>query len=178
MLQLLQGRSVRRAVSALALLLGAACAAAIACGGAAMKSSAPPVAPSAGAMSEAAPEEDPHVEIEQLDRNISADLARAQIVPPLATCSGATCATAMSEPFSTPTSDPACHPSASDHCSDVCTLSTSICRNQERICELAQHLPDDDWAANKCTRARASCEAAHDACCSCMQQRRQPPLPI
>lgn len=168
---------MRLAVLALALVLGAACAAAIACGGASMKSSAPPAAPSAGEMPEAAPE-DPHIEIEELDRGISADLARAQISPPVATCSGATCAMAVSEPFSTPTSDPACRPAPTDHCSDECTLSTSICRNQERICDLAQHLLGDIWAANKCTRARASCQAAHDACCSCMRQRRRPPIPI
>ncbi|HEY6178927.1 MAG TPA: hypothetical protein VIX73_30955, partial [Kofleriaceae bacterium] len=76
--------------------------------------------------------------------------------------------TAIAEPFATPaTSDPACHPAGSDRCTDVCKLGDSVCRNQERICELAGKLAGDDWAANKCTRARASCQAAHERCCSC-----------
>jgi hypothetical protein len=116
------------------------------------------------------PPGEPRSEIDALDREIAAELARAQIEPPAAaTCSGASCATAMSAPFATPTpSDPACHPAAGDHCGDVCTLSSSICRNQERICDLAQQIAGDDWAANQCTRARASCQAAHDRCCSCV----------
>lgn len=151
------------------LALASACLAAIACAAGGAKSSAPPAAPAASAMPSTAPG-DPHAEIEALDRDITAELARAQIPPPPTTCSGATCASQMSEPFSTPTaSDPTCHPAASDHCSDVCTLSTSICNNQQRICELAQQLPGDDWAAATCTRARASCQAAHDACCRCVR---------
>jgi hypothetical protein len=159
-----------------ALVLAAACLAALACAGGARTPSAPATDPSAEEAPEAGPE-DPHVEIEELDRDITAELARARIPPPVATCSGAACRTAIGEPFSTPTNDPACHPVQSDHCSDTCTLSTSICRNQERICKLAQHLLYDEWAANKCTRARASCEAAHDTCCGCMQRRRQPAFP-
>jgi hypothetical protein len=159
------------------LLLGAACAAAIACGAGSARSSAPPVAPVDNETSEVPPG-DPHVRIEELDRDISAALARAQVRPPVPTCSGAACAAEMSEPFSTPAIDPACHPNpGGDPCSEVCTLSTSICRNQERICRIAQRLPDN-WAANKCIRARASCDAAHEACCSCMQQRRGPPIPL
>lgn len=166
------------------LVLAAACLAAIACGAGSAKSSAPPAAPTAGAMPAAVPGDprvepraeprakpraEPRAEIDALDRDLSAELARAQIPPPPATCSGATCASEMSEPFSTPTpGDPTCHPASGDHCSDVCTLSTSICKNQERICELAQQLAGDDWAAGKCTRARASCQAAHDACCRCV----------
>jgi hypothetical protein len=157
--------------------LAAACLAAIACAGGSRKPSAPETAPGDEEMPEYAPD-DPHLEIEELDRNITAALARAQIAPPVATCSGVTCATAVSEPFSNPTSDPTCRPTVpGDRCSNLCTLATSICRNQERICKLAQHLLYDDWAANKCTRARASCQAAHDACCGCMQRRRQLPFP-
>jgi hypothetical protein len=157
--------------------LAAACLVALACGAGAARSKAPPAAPSSNMMPEVTAE-DPRVEIEELDRDISAKMARAQIPPPVATCSGVTCATAMSEPFTTPAIDPACHPTSNDRCSDVCTLTASICRNQERICTLAQHRPDDDWAANKCTRARASCQAAHDTCCDCMQQRRKPVISI
>jgi hypothetical protein len=161
----------------ISLALAATCLAAIACGAGAARSSAPPVEPTDDETPEVPPG-DPHVRIEELDRDISAALARAQVRPPVATCSSGTCAAAMSEPFSTPATDPACHPKPSSHpCGEVCTLSTSICRNQERICKIAQHLPDN-WAANKCIRARASCDAAHEGCCSCMQQRRGPALPL
>jgi hypothetical protein len=157
--------------------LAVACLAALACAGAARKPSAPATDPDAEEVPATAPE-DPHVEIEERDRNITTALARAQIAPPVATCSGVACITAIGEPFSTPTSDPTCRPpSPGDRCSNLCTLATSICRNQERICKLAQHLLYDEWAANKCTRARASCEAAHDTCCGCMQRRRQPAFP-
>ncbi|HEX7837935.1 MAG TPA: hypothetical protein VF469_10760, partial [Kofleriaceae bacterium] len=82
---------------------------------------------------------------------------------------GAACASAMAEPFATPTTaDPACHPQASARCKDACTLSDSICNNQQRICDLAKQLAGDDWAAGKCTSARASCQAAHASCCSCV----------
>jgi hypothetical protein len=177
-LQLLQGRSVIRALGlVVSLALAAACLVALACGAGSARSSAPTVAPRASAIPEVGPR-DADAEIEELDRSISAKLARAQIPPPVATCSGATCATAMSEPFTTPATDPACRPTPGDRCSNLCTLATSICRDQERICRLAQQLRDDEWAANKCTRARASCQASHDACCGCMEQRRQPRLPI
>jgi hypothetical protein len=152
-----------------------ACLAVIACGAGSVRSSAPPAAPTAPAVPELA-SEDPHVQIEELDRDISAKLARADIPPPVATCSGAACTTAVSEPFTTPAIDPACRPPINNRCRDLCTLATSICRDQERICSLAQHLPDDEWAANKCTRARASCEAAHDVCCGCLQKQRVPQI--
>jgi hypothetical protein len=158
------------------LVLAAACLAALACAGAARAPSAPETEPGAEDASDVVPE-DPHIEIEERDRNITAALARAQIPPPVATCSGPACNTAMSEPFSTPKSDPTCRTTPRDRCSDLCSASTSICRNQERICKLAQHLLYDDWAANKCTRARASCQASHDACCGCIQQRRQLSFP-
>jgi hypothetical protein len=113
---------------------------------------------------------DPHAQIEALDRAITDELAQAHVAPPApAACTGASCATAMATPFATPSvSDAACHPAASDPCREACTLSSSICANQAKICELAQQLPGDDWAATKCTGARASCQAAHDHCCSCL----------
>lgn len=178
MLQLLQGRSVIRALGpGVSLALAAACLVALACGAGSVKLTPPPAAPSTSAVPDLA-SDDPHTEIEELDRDISAKVARAQILPPVVTCSGAACAAAVSEPFTTPAVDPACRPIPSDRCSPMCTLSASICHDRERICNLAQHLPYDEWAANKCTRARASCQAAHDECCSCMQQRRKPPIPI
>jgi hypothetical protein len=140
-------------------------AALVACAGGSPKSSA--VAPAA--MAPAQPG-DRHAEIEALDRQIADELARAHVTPPAApACRGDACATAMSQPFAVPAAtDATCHPAASDRCSDACTISTSICSNQDKICALAQQLAGDDWAANKCASARASCQAAHDSCCSCM----------
>jgi hypothetical protein len=127
-----------------------------------------PTSPAAGSA-------DVHAQIDALDREITGELARAQLTPPPAdTCAGERCAAALSEPFVTPPpvspAAPAaqCHPAVSDKCNDSCTLATSICANQDKICELARQLPGDDWAANKCTGARASCKASHDSCCSCV----------
>jgi hypothetical protein len=171
LLQLLEGRTVTRgpapgspgARGLVTVVLGAACAIALACGGAqrSATSSAPPIA-AHGELG------DPRAEIEALDRQITDELARAEVAPPaVASCSGAACGATMAEPFATPTaSDPACHPAPSQRCTDVCRLGDSVCRNQDRICELARQLADDG-AANKCRRARASCQAAHERCCSC-----------
>jgi hypothetical protein len=113
---------------------------------------------------------DPRVEIDKLDREIASDMTKANLrQPPTAACSGAGCATALSAPFATPTTtDLQCHPASTERCTEACTLSTSICRNQEKICELARQLGGDDWAANKCESARASCKAAHESCCTCL----------
>jgi hypothetical protein len=153
--------------AALGVVLGALCAAAIACGGMQAKSTPTtarsPVPGTQGAS-------DAHAEIEALDREITEELALAHIPPPvLSACTGEACAEAMSQPFATPTTrDPDCRPARSDRCSNACTLATSICDNQRRICELARSLTGDDWAANKCETARASCKAAHDSCCTCV----------
>ena len=144
------------------LVLAIACALAlVGCGAAHPAAKSTPAA--------ASPSIDPRAEIDALDRDIAAALSRGQLAPPpAAACSGAACATAMTTPFATPTADDAaCHPAPIERCTDACTLATSICRDQDRICELARQLAGDDWAANKCTGARASCQAAHDRCCSC-----------
>jgi hypothetical protein len=136
---------------------------AIACGGARPKTSAAP--PSAAELGS----RDPHAEIEGLDRQIADEMARAQIAQPAtAACTGAACAQAMSQPFAAPVDDPSCRPAASEKCTTTCTLATSICNNQQKICELAKQLEGDDWAAGKCESARQSCKAAHDSCCSCV----------
>ena len=113
---------------------------------------------------------DPRARIEALDREISDALGRAQLASPaIAACSGAACSAAMTEPFATSTvGDPTCRPAPTDQCTSACTLAGSICDNQRKICELAQQLAGDDWAANKCSRARASCTAAHERCCGCV----------
>ena len=151
----------------LGVVLGAWCTVAGACGAAQSKASgAAPAMPATQDVGAG----DPHAQIDALDRQIADDLARAHVAAPaIAMCTGATCATAMSQPFVTPvTTDPACHPASTDKCTGACTLSTSICSNQQKICDLAKHLAGDDWAANKCESAKASCRAAHDSCCSCV----------
>jgi hypothetical protein len=177
MLQLFQGRSVIRALGlGISFAFAAACLAAIACGAGSARPSAPPVAPRSTAIPDVGPR-DAHAEIEDLDLSISAKLASAQVPPPIATCSGASCATAMSEPSTTLAIDAHCRPPPGDRCTNRCTLATSICRDQERICRLAQQLIGDEWAANKCTQARASCQAAHDSCCACLQHPGYAPVP-
>lgn len=143
-------------------LVAVVCAIAIACGGA--RSEKLP------ATAHMAPPPDPHAEIEALDRQIADDMARANVSQPRTrTCSGAACAEAMSQPFATPTtSEPQCRPAATERCQSACTISTSICNNQQRICDLAKQLAGDDWAVNKCESARASCRAANESCCSCV----------
>jgi hypothetical protein len=159
---------MRRAVIALAT---AGCAAllavALACGGARPKAAAS--APAAQSTDERA-QGDPRAQIDALDREIANDMAKANLAQPAtAPCTGAACAAAMSAPFVTPTAtDLQCRPAATQHCTDVCTLSTSICNNQQKICDLAKQLPGDDWAANKCESARASCKAANELCCTCV----------
>jgi hypothetical protein len=162
---------VRARSCRLLVVLGAACAIALACGGAQLgaKSPAPP-APAAATRGESLTMPgDARAEIEELDRQITAELAGAQVpAPAIPSCSGPACTAAVAEPFATPTtSDSTCHPAATPRCTDVCKLGDSVCHNQERICELAAQLAGDDWAANKCTGARASCKAAHERCCSC-----------
>jgi len=127
--------------------------------------------PSASAPAAAASPNDPHAQIEALDRQIADALARGGIVAPaVETCSGAGCGQAMSTPFAVArVGEAACRPAASDRCTSACTLSTSICDNQDKLCALAQQLAGDDWAANKCASARASCQAARERCCQCIE---------
>jgi hypothetical protein len=157
---------VKAALGALLVaVLGAACVVAIACGG-----SRPRTGTAAPPGAESAAEGGPRAEIDRLDRELAGQMQKARVPqPPTPACSGAGCAAAMSAPFVTPTTtDLQCRPATSDRCTEACSLSTSICRNQQRICDLAGQLPGDDWAANKCESARASCKAAHESCCSCV----------
>lgn len=60
-----------------------------------------------------------------------------------------------------------CTPSGSQTCTDVCTLSGSICDNATKICDLAQQLPGDGWAAERCDAGKATCAKAATRCCEC-----------
>lgn len=74
---------------------------------------------------------------------------------------------AMGEPARTPQTDATCKPAPSDTCNTSCTLSGSICKNKDRICELAKDLADDD-SIGKCNKATKTCKTAADKCCNCM----------
>lgn len=61
----------------------------------------------------------------------------------------------------------ACKRDPSETCTQTCQLSDSICDNAKKICDIAQTLRDDDWAAKKCADANATCDAAAKQCCEC-----------
>ncbi len=52
-------------------------------------------------------------------------------------------------------------------CHDVCTLAGSICDNARAICRIADELPGDDWARDRCGSAKGSCREAQERCCGC-----------
>ncbi|MBA3538640.1 MAG: hypothetical protein H0T79_03355 [Deltaproteobacteria bacterium] len=53
-------------------------------------------------------------------------------------------------------------------CSDVCDLADAICDNAEAICTIAAELgPQDTFAQEKCTSAKASCHESKQRCCDC-----------
>lgn len=52
-------------------------------------------------------------------------------------------------------------------CTDVCTLGDSICDDASKICELAEQLPGDAWAAEKCANGKRACGDARQRCCEC-----------
>jgi hypothetical protein len=73
----------------------------------------------------------------------------------------------MAEPARSPQTDATCKPAPSDTCNTSCTLSGSICKNKDRICDLAKDLADDD-SIGKCNKAAKTCKTAADKCCNCM----------
>ena len=56
-------------------------------------------------------------------------------------------------------------------CSDVCSLADAICDNAEQICILADELKDQ-WSADKCASAKASCRDAKQRCCKCSEPQK------
>jgi len=149
------------------LVIVAWCIALAGCGAASKQAStgAPPRAPVM-----AGPREGPHDEIDRLDQQIATAMAKDQLpMPPEAACTGAACAQAMEAiPQPLALTDPQCKPAKSDACGTSCDLSGSICKNADRICDLAKDLAGDDWAAQKCKSARQSCADSNKKCCTCM----------
>ncbi len=58
-------------------------------------------------------------------------------------------------------------PPMGDGCEDVCTTGDLICDNAQAICDLADELAPDDWAAQRCSAGRESCDRARERCCGC-----------
>lgn len=134
-----------------ALVCGALCAVAIACGGG--RKAAPATAPQSTA------QPTPRMEIDALSSKIDADLAVLGMVRPPAT---------TAHPLSMAPSPAACTAPPGEKCQSVCTLGESICSNAGRICEIAGRLDSTDAYANeRCASATASCTAARERCCGC-----------
>ena len=58
-------------------------------------------------------------------------------------------------------------PPMGDGCDDVCTTGDLICDNAQAICDLADELAPDDWASQRCSAGRESCDRARERCCGC-----------
>jgi hypothetical protein len=56
---------------------------------------------------------------------------------------------------------------ASSACEDVCTLADSICTSAGRICAIADDLATDDYATERCSAGKLSCERGTERCCGC-----------
>ena len=120
------------------------CLAIAACAAAHKSASQPPAA--AASERPQTTVETPHDEIERLSNEIAADQSRAVPVAPTPMSAG-----------------------SSDTCKSVCDIKGTICKNSERICELAGEMPGDDWAAGKCTDAKQACSDATKRCDDCAQ---------
>lgn len=157
----------------LGLVLGALCAAAIACGGAQKSSYAPPGPVMATDAAPGPVAAGPRSELDELSRQIDADLATLGLSPqaaPANACIQPPCdAAALSTSGAVShTGDPSCKPAPSETCQSSCKLSDSICSNAGRICKIAGDLGGADAYANgKCASGKASCDAARGRCCGC-----------
>jgi hypothetical protein len=100
---------------------------------------------------------DPRAEIQQRMEAINSDVASLALPPQ---------SIAMAAPA--PTVSPrTCTAGPSQACQDVCKIDDSICGNAKRICELADQLAGDGWAAEQCAKAKQTCEASQQKCCAC-----------
>jgi hypothetical protein len=123
----------------------------VACGSA-MRSTAPaPVAP-VQTMPNAGAQPSEHQQIEELEHQIADE--HAKLPAPTAAQMSAV-------------ANPTCVRNSSAVCTQTCELSDSICGNSKKICDLADKLPGDDWAATKCKDNKATCETAKTQCCEC-----------
>lgn len=156
------------------LLVGACLALVVACAAGKSSMSAPQTAPTteatpAGIGVDGGNARDRILELEiQIDQQI-AQLGLPPTPPPA--CPNGNCSASAAEPMTvTPSAqDTTCKPGKSETCTQSCTLSDSICDNAGKICELAKELGgDDNFANEKCTRGKASCQASRTRCCGCL----------
>lgn len=123
-------------------------------------SAARPMATTAPAM--APTSRDPHAEIERLSAQIDQQRSQMALPAPMA----ASAVEPMSVPITSHT-DNQCHPAQTQTCTDSCSISDSICDNAKKICDLANDLAGDTWAADKCSSATQTCKSSHEKCCAC-----------
>jgi len=141
------------------LLAGAVCAGLIACASSPMQQ-APATSPHTGPMPG-----DSHEQIVQWMTDIDrAKTDQAAVPASAATSCGPGCEAVADAVH---TNDNTCSPPPTQTCTDVCKLGTTICDTKDKICNLAGQMHGDQWAADKCTDATASCTSAHEKCCSC-----------
>jgi hypothetical protein len=149
-------------------LLLTACVALASCGAkkAPMSAASPSEASSAGGgAAPAIMPGTPQAEIDQLFGEVEQRRIELQLPEPKAASPDSPIS-----PLSAPpplSTDATCKPAKTERCSSSCTMSDSICTNAERICKLASELVGDSWAADKCSRSKQTCDAAHTSCCSC-----------
>lgn len=126
------------------------------------KSTAPSAAPEAGA-AELAP--DPREEIRRLDAQIAESRTQLGLDEP----TPAMLEGVSTQPMSVAPSseDPTCKPAPTERCKTSCDLSDSICENAQKICDIAEQLQGDTWAAGMCAKANKTCEGSRAKCCGC-----------
>jgi hypothetical protein len=70
------------------------------------------------------------------------------------------------------------HAAASDAaaCEDLCSLATSICEVQEKMCLIADEHPADGEYQNLCREAQHECREAQASCIDCVESNSGPSL--
>ncbi len=114
---------------------------------------------------------DSRAEIDKLDQDITAKMAKLSEPRPAAPLQGepASDPVRMATQANAPDDPNMCKPAKTATCTESCELKTSICDNAARICTIANNLGGaDSYANEKCSSGSASCEAAKKRCCSCM----------
>lgn len=56
-----------------------------------------------------------------------------------------------------------------DACEKVCSLATSICGVQEKLCNIADDHPGEAEYQNLCREAKKECRETQDACIACVE---------
>jgi hypothetical protein len=50
---------------------------------------------------------------------------------------------------------------------DACRLDDAVCDNAKHVCQLAELIASDGYAAEQCANANQACAASHAKCCAC-----------